>query len=145
MANRLLGDIIKVTPSSKVTGDLAQFIVANNLTEQEVIEKAETLSFPKSVIEYFQGYLGIPPFGFPEPLRTKVLKGQVIEGTNMSCFEGRPGADMPSMDLQLTKEMLEEKWGKRSEGKGNEEITARDVMSYAMYPAVFDEVRILYF
>lgn len=54
-ANRLLGDIIKVTPSSKVTGDLAQFIVANNLSEREVIEKAETLSFPKSVVEYFQG------------------------------------------------------------------------------------------
>lgn len=140
-ANRLLGDIIKVTPSSKVTGDLAQFIVANNLTEQEIIEKADTLSFPRSVIEYFQGYLGIPPFGFPEPLRTKVLRGQCIEGTNMTCFEGRPGADLPPMDLQLTKEMLDEKWGKRSEGKGNEEIRDVDVMSYAMYPAVFDEVR----
>ena len=142
-ANRLLGDIIKVTPSSKVTGDLAQFIVANDLTEQEVIEKADTLSFPKSVIEYFQGYLGIPPFGFPEPLRSKVLKGQVIEGTDMSCFQGRPGADLPPMDLQVTKEMLDEKWGKKSEGKGEEEIRDVDVMSYAMYPAVFDEVCIL--
>ena len=143
-ANRLLGDIIKkVTPSSKVTGDLAQFIVANDLTEQEVIEKADTLSFPKSVIEYFQGYLGIPPFGYPEPLLSKVLKGQVIEGTDMSCFQGRPGADLPPMDLQVTKEMLDEKWGKKSEGKGEEEIRDVDVMSYAMYPAVFDEVCIL--
>jgi pyruvate carboxylase len=140
MANRLLGDIIKVTPSSKVTGDLAQFIVANNLTEKEVLEQADTLSFPKSVIEYFQGYLGIPPFGFPEPLRSKVLKGQLIEGTDMSCFEGRPGADLPPMDLELTKDMLDEKWGKKSEGKGEEEISDCDVMSYAMYPAVFDEV-----
>ena len=67
-ANRLLGDIIKVTPSSKVTGDLAQFIVANNLTEEEVVAKAEELNFPTSVVEYFQGYLGIPPFGFPGEL-----------------------------------------------------------------------------
>lgn len=58
----------------------------------------------------------------------------------MSCFEGRPGADLPPMDLNLTKEMLNEKWGKRSEGKGNDEIRDIDVMSYAMYPAVFDEV-----
>lgn len=71
-ANRLLGDIIKVTPSSKVVGDLAQFMVQNELTEEEVIEKADSLSFPGSVVEYFQGYLGIPPFGFPEPLRSKV-------------------------------------------------------------------------
>lgn len=55
VANRLCGDIVKVTPSSKVVGDFAQFIVANNLTEQEVLEKADVLSFPKSVIEYFQG------------------------------------------------------------------------------------------
>lgn len=102
-ANRLLGDIIKVTPSSKVTGDLAQFIVANNLTENEVIEKAEELSFPNSVVEYFQGYLGIPPFGFPEPLRSRVLKGRTIEGSGgltvrlwatVACF-----VYMPSLDL----------------------------------------------
>ena len=134
-ANRLLGDIIKVTPSSKVTGDLAQFIVANNLTEQEVLDKADTLSFPKSVVEYFQGYLGIPPFGFPEPLRTRVTNGQLIEGTDLTCFEGRPGADLPPMDLDLTKQVLEEKWGY----SGQHHIRDVDVMSYAMYPAVFDE------
>mmetsp|Transcript_12920 Transcript_12920/g.15781 ORF Transcript_12920/g.15781 Transcript_12920/m.15781 type:complete len:701 (+) Transcript_12920:2356-4458(+) len=134
-ANRLLGDIIKVTPSSKVTGDLAQFMVANNLTEQEVIDKGDTLSFPKSVVEYFQGYLGIPPFGFPEPLRTHVTKGQLIEGTTLTCFEGRPGADLPPMDLSLTKQVLEEKWGLA----GQHQIRDVDVMSYAMYPAVFDD------
>ena len=140
IANRLLGDIIKVTPSSKVTGDLAQFIVANNLTEQEVIENAETLSFPKSVVEYFQGYLGIPPFGFPEPLRSLVVKGQVIEGNNLSCFEGRPGADLPPMDLEMTKEVLEEKWGSKSVHRSSgTDIRDVDVMSHAMYPAVFDE------
>lgn len=135
-ANRLLGDIIKVTPSSKVTGDLAQYLVANNLTEEEVIEKAETLSFPKSVIEYFQGFLGIPPFGFPEPLRSRVLKGQTIPGTDgLSCFEGRPGADLKPFDMTAAHTALEEKWNKDTKGG----IRHVDVLSHAMYPAVFDE------
>jgi pyruvate carboxylase len=141
-ANRLLGDIIKVTPSSKVTGDLAQFIVSNNLTEKDVIDKADKLSFPKSVVEYFQGYLGVPPFGFPEPLRSRVIQGQTtrIEGTNKNFFEGRPGAILPPMDLAEAKEILEEKWGAKSEYRsGAVEIRDVDVMSYAMYPAVFDE------
>jgi pyruvate carboxylase len=135
-ANRLLGDIIKVTPSSKVTGDLAQFLVANNLSEQDVIDRAETLSFPKSVIEYFQGYLGIPPFGFPEPLRSRVLKGRTIEGTNgLTCFEGRPGAEMKPFDLEVARSRLEEKWGSAS----HHGIRDVDVLSHALYPAVFDE------
>lgn len=64
----------QVTPSSKVVGDLAQFMVQNELTEEAVIERGESLSFPGSVVEYFQGYLGIPPYGFPEPLRSKVRR-----------------------------------------------------------------------
>lgn len=68
-ANQLLGDIIKVTPSSKVVGDLAQFMVQNKLTAADVEAKAEELSFPKSVVEYLQGAIGIPPGGFPEPFR----------------------------------------------------------------------------
>ena len=63
----------QVTPSSKVVGDLAQFMVQNKLNAAMVEERAEELSFPKSVVEYFQGYIGIPPGGFPEPLRSKVL------------------------------------------------------------------------
>ena len=55
-----------------MVGDLAQFMVQNNLTEEDVIERGDSLSFPGSVVEYFQGYLGIPPYGFPEPLRSKV-------------------------------------------------------------------------
>ena len=138
-ANRLLGDIIKVTPSSKVTGDLAQFIVANNLTEQEVIDKAESLSFPKSVVEYFQGLLGIPPFGFPEPLRSRVLKGKKIEGTNLVSFEGRPGADMPPYNFDVARETLEAKWANKDAADKREIIRDFDVMSYALYPNVFDE------
>ena len=137
-ANRVLGDIIKVTPSSKVTGDLAQFIVANDLTEEQLIEEAETLSFPKSVIEYFQGFLGIPPYGFPEPLRSRVLKGQTIPGTDgLSCFEGRPGAEMKPYDFEAAKKSLVEKWG----DEPGHEIRDVDVMSYALYPSVFDDYR----
>lgn len=152
-ANKLLGDIIKVTPSSKVTGDLAQFIVANNLTEEEVIQKADTLSFPKSVIEYFQGYLGIPPFGFPEPLRTRVLQGKTIPGTNgLVQFEGRPGADLAPFDFDEAKRKLDEKWGlggvhhplgidsePETSPSKNSPIRDVDVMSHAMYPQVFED------
>ncbi len=143
-SNELLGDIIKVTPSSKVTGDLAQFIVANDLTKEEVIEKAETLSFPKSVIEYMQGYLGIPPFGFPEPLRSRILKGQTIEGTDgLVSFEGRPGAELTPFDFDNEKKKLEEKWGDDTGGltglKAGHKIRDVDVLSSALYPSVFDE------
>lgn len=68
----LLGDIIKVTPSSKVVGDLAQFMAQNQLNSAEVLERAEELSFPKSVVEFMRGEIGQPYGGFPEPLRSKV-------------------------------------------------------------------------
>jgi pyruvate carboxylase len=71
---RALGDIVKVTPSSKVVGDLAQFMVQNELDEVSVVDKADQLSFPASVVEFMQGYIGHPSFGFPEPLRSRVLK-----------------------------------------------------------------------
>jgi pyruvate carboxylase len=65
---------VKVTPSSKVVGDLAQFMVQNDLDEHSVVDKAGELSFPGSVVEFMQGYIGQPSFGFPEPLRERVLK-----------------------------------------------------------------------
>ncbi|KAF9517764.1 hypothetical protein BS47DRAFT_1371222 [Hydnum rufescens UP504] len=71
-ANALCGDIIKVTPSSKVVGDFAQWMTSNSLSKQDVLDKAEHLDFPSSVVEFFQGYLGQPVGGFPEPLRTHV-------------------------------------------------------------------------
>jgi pyruvate carboxylase len=129
-ANKLLGDIIKVTPSSKVVGDFAQFIVQNNLTEQQVIDDAETLSFPKSVIEYFQGYLGIPHHGFPEPLRSRVLKGKVLPSGN-SMFDGRPGAEMAPYDFDAAEAQLKAKYG-------DDKIRDVDVLSHAIYPDVFD-------
>ena len=68
-ANEILGDIVKVTPSSKVVGDLAQFMVQHNLSKQDVLDKASELSFPNSVVEYLQGQIGQPYGGFPEPFR----------------------------------------------------------------------------
>merc|ERR1711904_283254 len=78
-ANKLLGDIPKVTPSSKVVGDLAQFMVAQNLEAKDILDQAETLAFPDSVVNFLKGDIGIPPGGFPEPLRSKVLKGRGLE------------------------------------------------------------------
>ena len=123
-ANLLLGDIIKVTPSSKTVGDLAQFMVQNKLSAADVLARAEELSFPKSVLEFMQGHLGEPYGGYPEPFRTRVLKG-------LPKIDGRPGASMAPMDLdQLKADMIE--------AHGND-VRDTDVMSAAMYPAVCKE------
>ena len=71
--------ICQVTPTSKVVGDLAQFMVQNKLDDRDVIAKADELDFPSSVIEFMQGALGQPHGGFPEPLRTKVRKLQLLK------------------------------------------------------------------
>lgn len=130
-ANRLLGDIVKVTPSSKVAGDLAQFMVHNDLSEQDVLDQAESLSFPQSVVEYFQGYLGIPHHQFPQDLRSKVLKGKTLPN-GKSCFEGRPGAELDPYDFDAAQSQLMDKYG-----AGN--VRDLDVISHAIYPAVYDE------
>eukprot|EP00894_Picocystis_sp_ML_P005312 jgi/Pico_ML_1/55829/g1463.t1 len=123
-ANKALGDIVKVTPSSKVVGDLANFMVANGLNETTVVEKAEELSFPQSVVEFMQGYIGQPVGGFPEPFRSRVLKGK-------SIVDGRPGASIPASDLDSLEEQLRSKYGPT--------ITDLDVMSAALYPKVFED------
>ena len=123
-ANLALGDIIKVTPSSKTVGDLAQFMVQNNLTRESVVERAEELSFPNSVIEFFQGQIGQPPYGFPEPLRSRVLRDR-------ESVKGRPGADLPPVDFPKLKAELEEKHGR--------ELRDEDAVSAALYPRVFDD------
>ena len=73
--NRMFGDIVKVTPTSKVVGDMALFMTANNLTAAEVIDGPRELAFPESVVEFFEGRLGEPPGGFPEKLQKRVLRG----------------------------------------------------------------------
>jgi pyruvate carboxylase len=125
-ANRLLGDVIKVTPSSKVVGDLAQFMVQNDLDEHQTAEQAATLSFPRSVVEFMAGKLGEPYGGYPEPFRTHVLKGEVP-------VVGRPGATLAPIDFDALRSDLE--------AKHVRPIREVDVMSAALYPAVFDEYR----
>ncbi len=125
-ANRLLGDLIKVTPSSKVVGDLALFLVQNDLTEEQVLERAESLSLPRSVVNFLAGHLGQPYGGFPEPLRSRVLKGAARNS-------GRPGASLPSLDLEAVRAGLREGGG-GDPGDG-------DMLSAALYPAVFAEYR----
>jgi pyruvate carboxylase len=122
-ANRLLGDIVKVTPSSKVVGDLAQFMVTNGLDEAAVRKQADTLSFPTSVVEYFQGAIGIPHGGFPQPLASQVVK-------NLPSFSGRPGAELPPLDLEKAMSELKAMYG---EGVGE-----RALMSSTMYPKVYE-------
>lgn len=124
-ANRMLGDIPKVTPSSKVVGDLAQFIVSSGKTEQEIVDQAEQLSFPSSLVDYMQGMLGQPPGGFPEPLRSRVLGDK-------PRVEGRPGASLPPANLSALRQQLAQKWGE-------EGLAQRDVLSAAMYQDVFDD------
>ncbi|XP_069500890.1 pyruvate carboxylase, mitochondrial [Ambystoma mexicanum] len=125
-ANKLLGDLIKVTPSSKIVGDLAQFMVHNGLTREEVENTADELSFPLSVVEFLQGHIGVPHGGFPEPLRSMVLK-------DLPRVEGRPGATLPPMDFEKLEDDLKV--------KHKDDITPEDVLSAAMYPKVFDEYK----
>jgi pyruvate carboxylase len=99
-------------------------MTSNSLTAEQVKERAETLDFPSSVVEFFQGYLGQPYGGFPEPLRTHIIR-------NKPRVDGRPGASMQPMDFKKIKADLRAKFGKH--------ITDVDVMSYAMYPKVFEE------
>ncbi|XP_014239714.1 pyruvate carboxylase, mitochondrial isoform X1 [Cimex lectularius] len=124
-ANMLLGDIIKVTPSSKVVGDLAQFMVQNKLTADEVTKKAGELSFPLSVVEFLQGAIGEPYQGFPEPFRSMVIK-------DLPKIKGRPGETLPPLDFDKLEQDLIEKFSK-------ENVSKKDVLSAAMYPAVTDE------
>eukprot|EP01026_Neomeris_dumetosa_P053259 TRINITY_DN4753_c0_g1_i2.p1 TRINITY_DN4753_c0_g1~~TRINITY_DN4753_c0_g1_i2.p1 ORF type:complete len:477 (-),score=92.02 TRINITY_DN4753_c0_g1_i2:366-1583(-) len=127
-ANRALGNIVKVTPSSKVVGDLAQFMVQNNIeTEKLLLEQADQLSFPQSVVEFFQGYIGQPPFGFPEPLRSKIVKDKKV-------IEGRPGAVMKPLNLFELEARLKERYSATK-------ISSRDVLSAALYPKVFEGYR----
>ncbi|KAF2842950.1 putative pyruvate carboxylase [Patellaria atrata CBS 101060] len=124
-ANDLLGDIVKVTPTSKVVGDLAQFMVSNNLTYDDVINKAEQLDFPSSVLEFFEGLMGQPYGGFPEPLRSNALRGR-------RKMDKRPGLYLDAVDFDKVRKELKEKWGSASE---------TDVASYIMYPKVFDDYK----
>ena len=120
--NDMFGDIVKVTPSSKVVGDMALFMVQNNLTEEDIYERGEFIDFPQSVIEFFQGNIGQPYGGFPEKLQKIILKDR-------KKFTERPGELLEPVDFdQLRKEL---------EKKIKREPTNHDLIAYALYPDVF--------
>jgi len=120
--NQLFGDIVKVTPTSKVVGDMAIFMVANELTPAEVADPAREIAFPDSVISLFRGEMGFPADGFPKPLQDKVLKG----GQPMA---GRAGAIIPPADLAAL----------RAQGEKaiDRHLSDTELASYLMYPKVF--------
>ncbi|WP_338469947.1 pyruvate carboxylase [Niallia sp. XMNu-256] len=122
--NRLFGDIVKVTPSSKVVGDMALFMVQNNLTEDDVLTKGETIDFPDSVIELLMGYLGQPQGGWPQDLQKVVLKGK-------EPITVRPGELLEAVDFDELKAELHQELGRQ--------VTDFDALAYALYPKVFLE------
>ena len=123
--NRMFGDIIKVTPTSKVVGDMALFMVANNLAPADVVDGTRELAFPESVIEFFEGRLGEPPGGFPAKLQRRVLR-------NRQAIQGRPGASLAAVNFESQRTELELKIGRAAND--------RELMAYLMYPRVFPEL-----
>ena len=121
--NDMLGNPVKVTPSSKVVGDLAIFMVQNNLTPENIVQRGAALAFPDSVVSYFKGMMGQPAWGFPKDLQKVVLKGE----EPITC---RPGLLLDPVDFdQLKKEVLEFR----------DDAERKDLISYAMYPKVYKD------
>lgn len=127
IANKLLGDVVKVTPTSKVVGDLAQFMVSNNLSEEDVKKLAPELDFPDSVLDFMEGLMGTPYGGFPEPLRTNMLANKRPK------LDKRPGLTLTPIAFAKVKEELVSRYG----GK----ITECDIASYVLYPKVYEDYR----
>jgi len=122
--NDMFGDLVKVTPSSKVVGDMALFMLENKLTEDDIYERGETLDFPNSVVEFFEGQLGQPYQGFPKELQRIILKGK-------QPLTERPGESLPAANLVQIRETLT--------GMLPRPVTTQDVLSYALYPKVFTD------
>ena len=122
--NRMLGDIVKVTPTSKAVGDMALFLVANNLSAEDVLEGDRELAFPASVVDLMAGRMGLPPGGFPEKIQQRILRGE-------QPLSGRPGASLPPADFNAKSAELEKALDRPP--------TQQDVISSLLYPKVFRE------
>jgi pyruvate carboxylase len=122
--NQMFGDIVKVTPTSKVVGDMALFMVGNNLTPADVLQGSRELSFPESLVEFFEGRLGQPPGGFPKALQKRVLRGR-------KPFRGRPGASLEPADFAATRRQLERHLRR--------DVTERELVTHLLYPRVFPD------
>lgn len=126
--NAMFGDIIKVTPSSKVVGDMAQYMVSNDLSVEDVLEKGEDISFPESVKSFFRGDLGQPVGGFPKKLQKIILKGE-------KPYTDRPNAHLEPIDFEKEFKTFKRKFKK---GMGRE-LEMTDFLSYMLYPKVFTD------
>lgn len=122
-ANELLGDIVKVTPSSKVVGDMALFMTANELTKEDVLQKGHTLAFPDSVKSLMRGDLGQMDGGFPPEIQDMVLKGE-------KPYADQPNAHLEPVDFESEMEVFQHKFGKH--------LAIKDFLSYKLYPKVFE-------
>jgi len=122
--NEMLGDIVKVTPTSKAVGDLAVLMVTNDLSAEDVLDPERDIAFPESIVEYFHGDVGQPPGGFPEALQRKVLKDR-------EPLRVRPGETLPPVDLEETRDELQR--------EVDRPVSDEELASYLMYPQVFVE------
>ena len=129
LSNDLLGNIVKVTPTSKAVGDLAIFMYKNNLNKDNILTAGASLSYPDSVVSYFRGMMGQPYGGFPKELQKIVLK-------DIEPLTERPGKLLPPEDLEGIKKHLIEKY--HYEDK-SEEVMAQKAISYALYPKVYED------
>lgn len=123
-SNEILGDIIKVTPSSKVVGDLAIFMVKNKLDKDNIISQGKNLSFPDSVVDYCKGMIGQPEGGIPKNIQEIVLKGE-------SPITTRPGLLIPNEDFDGIKTHLDKQF--------NMDSNIRNILSYTLYPKVYED------
>ncbi len=124
VVNKMFGNIVKVTPSSKVVGDMAIFMTSNGLTEQDVLERGQNLSFPESVVSLMKGDLGQSPGGFPKKLQQLILKGQ-------EPYSDRPNAHLAPIDFEKDFTAFQARFG--------EEASFLDFLSYQLYPKVFED------
>ena len=129
-ADDILGHIIKVTPTSKVCGDLAIFMLRNGLTRENIYEKGRNLSYPESVVRYMRGMLGQPEGGFPERFQEMVLQGQ-------PAISVRPGSLLPPADFEGIARHLKKNY--YMETMEQEEVMEQKVLSYALYPRVYED------
>lgn len=123
-ANQLLGDIVKVTPTSKAVGDLALFMVANQLSAEDIAENRREIAYPASVLDLVGGMMGQPPGGFPENVKKSILKDQP-EVTE------RPGESLPPINFEEIGAKLESKLGRTAK--------PREIVTSALYPKVYDD------
>jgi pyruvate carboxylase len=125
VVNRMFGDIVKVTPSSKVVGDMALFMTSNDLTEEEIMTRGHELSFPDSVKSFFRGDLGQPYGGFPEALQAIVLKGD-------QPYTDRPNAHLAPVDF-------DKEWREFQQAFPDIRMDFHDFLSFKLYPKVFEQ------